>query len=92
PIGAVIERLVDHGCPNMSSRLNTAQCNEFPISRGGFGDVYRGTLSNGTKVALKCFRFYGNEDEASQSTFKVGPTIAIDTRDMLKPASTARCT
>ncbi|KAG8790414.1 hypothetical protein FRC12_011929 [Ceratobasidium sp. 428] len=70
PIDAVIERLVSHGCPNISSRLDAAQCNEFPISRGGFGDVYQGALLGGTKVALKCFRFYVNEREAKELTLK----------------------
>ncbi|KAG8713011.1 hypothetical protein FRC09_019226 [Ceratobasidium sp. 395] len=70
PIGTIVECLVNHGCPNISSRLDPTQCNEFPISRGGFGDVYQGALLDGTKVALKCFRFYVNGHEASQSTFK----------------------
>ncbi|KAG8795456.1 hypothetical protein FRC12_014273 [Ceratobasidium sp. 428] len=52
-IGAVIERLVHHGCPNVSTRLDTARCNDRPYSRGGFGDVYKGTLLDGTKYAAR---------------------------------------
>ncbi|KAG8795451.1 hypothetical protein FRC12_014268 [Ceratobasidium sp. 428] len=70
PIDAVIERLVNHGCPNISSDLDLALCDQNPYSGGGFGDVHRGTLLDGTKVALKCVRLYVNKGKDYRKEFK----------------------
>ncbi|KAG8712935.1 hypothetical protein FRC09_019302 [Ceratobasidium sp. 395] len=40
-----------------------ARCSEIPYSGGGFGDVYQGTMLDGTKIALKCLRVYMNDSE-----------------------------
>ncbi|KAG8782246.1 hypothetical protein FRC12_021034 [Ceratobasidium sp. 428] len=70
PIDAVIERLVNHGCPNITSDLNLALCDQVPYSGGGFGDVHQGMLLDGTKVALKCVRLYANESKEHIKEFK----------------------
>ncbi|KAG8790660.1 hypothetical protein FRC12_011374 [Ceratobasidium sp. 428] len=70
PIDTVIERLVNHGCPNISSDLDLALCDQDPCFGGGFGDVHRGTLLDGTKVALKCVRVYVDESKGYVKEFK----------------------
>ncbi|KAG8714221.1 hypothetical protein FRC09_017862 [Ceratobasidium sp. 395] len=69
-IGAIIERLVNHGCPDISNRLDMTHCNETPYSRGGFGDVHQGFLRDGTKVALKCLRLYVRDNQANDKALK----------------------
>ncbi|KAG8708616.1 hypothetical protein FRC09_001131 [Ceratobasidium sp. 395] len=46
------------------------RCSKNPLSQGGLGDVYEGTMLDGTKVALKCLRIYANENEASTKALK----------------------
>ncbi|KAG8756083.1 hypothetical protein FRC12_010689 [Ceratobasidium sp. 428] len=70
PISVIIQRLVNHGCPNISNRLDAIHCNDIPFSRGGFGDVHQGTLLDGTKVALKCLRLYVSETESNRRALK----------------------
>ncbi|KAG8702096.1 hypothetical protein FRC08_003692, partial [Ceratobasidium sp. 394] len=70
PTKEVIRCLVDHGCPNITKDLNLRLCDENPISRGGFGDIHRGTLRDGTKVALKCLRLYVGSGEENQNALK----------------------
>ncbi|KAF8599207.1 kinase-like protein [Ceratobasidium sp. AG-I] len=62
----VIARLGDHGCPNITDRLDLASCSAYPISRGGFGEVYRGRLHNGSQVAIKTMWIKVNTDEAQK--------------------------
>ncbi|KAG9119100.1 hypothetical protein FRC07_006058, partial [Ceratobasidium sp. 392] len=54
----VIARLVEQGCANITNRLDLASCSVYPISRGGFGDIYRGKIQDGTQVAIKTTRLY----------------------------------
>ncbi|KAG9119107.1 hypothetical protein FRC07_006040, partial [Ceratobasidium sp. 392] len=42
------------GCKNLTSHV--ASVDSQPISRGGFGDVYRGKLIGGSAIALKAMR------------------------------------
>ncbi|KAG9073781.1 hypothetical protein FRC06_011158 [Ceratobasidium sp. 370] len=53
----ITRHLVDHRCKDVTPDLDLSSCDETPISWGGFGDVYRGRLSDGTRVAIKCARF-----------------------------------
>ncbi|CAE6376742.1 unnamed protein product [Rhizoctonia solani] len=52
----VVSRLIAHGCKDLSSSIDLSTFGEYPISNGGFSDVYRGHLLDGTKVALKLLR------------------------------------
>ncbi|KAF8594766.1 kinase-like protein [Ceratobasidium sp. AG-I] len=59
----VIACLADHGCENLTDVLDTHSCSEFPVSGGGFGDVYRGKLSDGCAIAIKTMRLEINSHE-----------------------------
>ncbi|KAF8594848.1 WD40 repeat-like protein [Ceratobasidium sp. AG-I] len=46
--------LVRHGCTDLSSAIHSGRYSSSPVARGGFGDVWKGELTNGTAVAIKC--------------------------------------
>ncbi|KDN45861.1 hypothetical protein RSAG8_04694, partial [Rhizoctonia solani AG-8 WAC10335] len=52
----VVSHLVTHGCQDLSGRLDLSSFDEYPISHGGFSDIYQGQLRDGTKVAVKALR------------------------------------
>ncbi|CAE6465216.1 unnamed protein product [Rhizoctonia solani] len=59
PMSKVLEHLQDHGCQDITKQLNLSASSEYPVSTGGFGDVYRGSLHNGFQVSIKCLRLPG---------------------------------
>ncbi|KAG8710660.1 hypothetical protein FRC08_016878 [Ceratobasidium sp. 394] len=62
PLHEIIEHLTSSGCRNLTSQLVSSSAH--PVSRGGFGDVYRGALDDQRKVAIKALRVsLGVEDE-----------------------------
>ncbi|KAF8602002.1 kinase-like protein [Ceratobasidium sp. AG-I] len=64
--GAVISKLGAHGCQNITNRLNPGSFGHYPISTGGFGDVYRGRLFDQSQVAVKTMRIHVNSDETKK--------------------------
>lgn len=57
----IISQLVQHGCQDITQELNLSSCTKHPVSTGGFGDIYRGKLKDGSLVAIKCMRvFFGS--------------------------------
>ncbi|KAG9074523.1 hypothetical protein FS749_013922 [Ceratobasidium sp. UAMH 11750] len=56
-ISDITRHLVDHRCKDVTQYLDLSSCDETPISWGGFGDIYRGRLSDGAQVAIKCARY-----------------------------------
>ncbi|KAF8593106.1 kinase-like protein [Ceratobasidium sp. AG-I] len=56
-VSDVVSCLVQHGCQDVTQRLDLSTCSPYPISSGGFGDIYRCKLQNGDPVAIKCMRF-----------------------------------
>ncbi|KAG9086401.1 hypothetical protein FS749_003664 [Ceratobasidium sp. UAMH 11750] len=62
----IIQHLVFHGCRDITATLNLSSCSEYPIASGGFGDVYRGQLSKGMRVAIKCMRLFECPDVGEQ--------------------------
>ncbi|KAG9100020.1 hypothetical protein FRC06_004599 [Ceratobasidium sp. 370] len=52
--GEILRHLVDHGCLDMASNLQPLT--GHPWFSGGLGDVYRGTLRDGSEVAVKTLR------------------------------------
>lgn len=65
-IQETFECLVEHGCVDMTSSIDSNK-NSYPvIAAGGFGDVRRVALDNGTLVAVKTLRLslLGDDDKA----------------------------
>ncbi|KAG8777306.1 hypothetical protein FRC12_000440 [Ceratobasidium sp. 428] len=54
----IIGILAEHHCFDVTNQLDLARCERTPITCGGFGDIYRGTLNGGQRVAIKCARLY----------------------------------
>ncbi|CAE6459511.1 unnamed protein product, partial [Rhizoctonia solani] len=52
----MFDRLVNHGCVDLSLQMDTKQDSAVIASGGGFGDIWMGKLYNGTKVAIKAWR------------------------------------
>ncbi|KAH7338686.1 WD40-repeat-containing domain protein [Rhizoctonia solani] len=52
----MFELLLRHGCIDLSSKMNAKQDTAILASRGGFGDIWKGQLYDGTKVAIKAWR------------------------------------
>ncbi|QRV74673.1 Serine/threonine-protein kinase [Ceratobasidium sp. AG-Ba] len=52
-VSGVLAQLCSHGCQDLSNSLDRSAISARPVSRGGFGEVYSGKLSNGTSIALK---------------------------------------
>ncbi|KAG8721083.1 hypothetical protein FRC08_015891 [Ceratobasidium sp. 394] len=58
----VIASLGARGCLNLSDQLDAESCSKYPISNGGYGDIYRAKLKNGTEVAIKTMRLLLNAE------------------------------
>ncbi|KAG9076276.1 hypothetical protein FS749_011961, partial [Ceratobasidium sp. UAMH 11750] len=56
PTSEVVAHLSNHGCRDITDELDLASSSDFPVSNGGFGDVYMAKLRNGTRVAVKTMR------------------------------------
>ncbi|CAE6521883.1 unnamed protein product [Rhizoctonia solani] len=48
--------LTASGCIDLSSQMDTRQDTAMIVSGGGFGDIWKGQLHNGGKVAIKAWR------------------------------------
>ncbi|KAG8748759.1 hypothetical protein FRC11_011940, partial [Ceratobasidium sp. 423] len=49
----IVRRLALHGCENLTDHLHGNSFSQFPLFRGGFGDVYRGSLLGSLRVSIK---------------------------------------
>ena len=90
----MFECLVQHGCADLSSALGNGQYSALPIDNGGFGDVWRVTLSSGilrniSEVAVKTLRLKtlleGNDIAA-----KVGICLRVDSYSSFGSSSSFR--
>ncbi|KAG8773670.1 hypothetical protein FRC12_002387 [Ceratobasidium sp. 428] len=66
----IVSLLSLRGCADMTNELDMATCSEHPISSGGFGDIYRCRLKDGTHVAIKTIRKYTDSSEQNQKILK----------------------
>ncbi|KAG8795358.1 hypothetical protein FRC12_015491 [Ceratobasidium sp. 428] len=71
----IVLHLGTRGCANLTDQLDLAACSAYPISSGGFGDIYRCKLKDDTDVAIKTLRLYVDSSEKSQKHMKVGGLI-----------------
>ncbi|KAG9119565.1 hypothetical protein FRC07_005354 [Ceratobasidium sp. 392] len=66
----IISHLGRRGCIDMANQLDMMTCSIYPISSGGFGDIYRCKLKNGREVVVKTIRLYDGSSEQNQKCFK----------------------
>ncbi|KAH7338205.1 kinase-like domain-containing protein [Rhizoctonia solani] len=65
--GQMMEQLSQHGCRSITDQLDLSRCGKYPLFAGGFGDVFQGTLRDGTQVAIKCLRILaGSMDQGGK--------------------------
>ncbi|KAG8768402.1 hypothetical protein FRC12_005589 [Ceratobasidium sp. 428] len=68
PLSGVVERLVAHGCPDISRQI--AAIDEGSKRSGRSSDVYWGKLYNGAYVVVKCLRTLSNSDTQPDKVLK----------------------
>ncbi|CAE6444982.1 unnamed protein product [Rhizoctonia solani] len=78
PATEILRYLVVHGCRDVSTDLEISHISEYPVSSGGFGDVYCATLRNGDRVGLKCVRMLVGSSEEGRKFLKENILIADD--------------
>ncbi|QRV90507.1 hypothetical protein RhiJN_18525 [Ceratobasidium sp. AG-Ba] len=66
----IVSLLRYQGCVDLTSQLDLGTCTEYPISSGGFGDIYRCTLKDDTQVAIKTIRLYVGLSEQDYKVLK----------------------
>ncbi|KAG9122724.1 hypothetical protein FRC07_000765 [Ceratobasidium sp. 392] len=66
----IVRQLGIRGCANLTDQLDLQSCSEYPISSGGFGDIFRGKLKDATEVAIKTVRLYVGSSEQNQKHMK----------------------
>ncbi|CUA71523.1 Ephrin type-A receptor 4 [Rhizoctonia solani] len=52
----ILAHLGKHGCSEVTSQIDVSKSSNYPAVAGGFGDIYRGELYDGTQVSIKCLR------------------------------------
>jgi hypothetical protein len=65
----MIERLVDHGCLDMTTQLR--HIDESSKYSGRMSDVYQARLYNGNLVAVKCLRGLTSSENGPDKVLKV---------------------
>ncbi|CAE6512586.1 unnamed protein product [Rhizoctonia solani] len=53
----VFDQLVAHGCADLSSSMDPNKYSDRSIAGGAFADIWKGSLRDGTEVAIKVWRF-----------------------------------
>ncbi|CUA69683.1 Ephrin type-A receptor 7 [Rhizoctonia solani] len=67
-VDEIAAQLENHGCQDITTQLDLSTCSTWPVSSGGFGDIYKVKLLDSTEVAVKTTRVYvstGAEGEKS---------------------------
>jgi hypothetical protein len=54
----MFECLLKHGCADLSLFIDPDAYSASAIASGGFGDVWRARMKDGTLVAVKCLRLH----------------------------------
>ncbi|QRW21142.1 Tyrosine kinase family catalytic domain protein [Rhizoctonia solani] len=57
----LFDALLDHGCTDLSTRMDPSQHGAILVSGGGFGDIWKGELHNQSKVAIKAWRAFSTK-------------------------------
>lgn len=83
----ILSHLAGHNCSDVTRDIDPSQCSQLAISTGGFGDVYRGRLFDGTRIALKCLRVLIGFNNEGQKQLKV--RVTLHRRELLTGAYSA---
>ncbi|KAL5636673.1 hypothetical protein ACGC1H_000584 [Rhizoctonia solani] len=63
----IFNQLVAHGCIDLSSAIDPEKTSSRSVAGGNFADIWKGSLRDGTEVAIKVWRFDGiSEDGPKQ--------------------------
>ena len=66
-----LSHLYAHGCKDATHLIDQTEYSIYPVSYGGFGEVYGGRLKDGGHIALKCLRLMLDSSEASEKQVRV---------------------
>ncbi|KAG9121785.1 hypothetical protein FRC07_002111, partial [Ceratobasidium sp. 392] len=66
----IARHLGEHGCQDITESLDIDSCSTYPISSGGFGDIYHGRLKDIRPVAIKTMRLQISPTENGQKSLK----------------------
>ncbi|KAG9101946.1 hypothetical protein FRC06_002458, partial [Ceratobasidium sp. 370] len=72
----MFECLLRHGCTDLSSQIDSNSQSSSAIAGGGFGDIYRARLRDGTTVAIKALRHHLLAQDTSRKALKVGSLLS----------------
>ncbi|CAE6512369.1 unnamed protein product [Rhizoctonia solani] len=67
---SMFERLIEHGCNNLTPDINSSGFSEYAVAEGGFGDIWIGKFHDGTKLAIKVLRFNSTTDDTTRKQLK----------------------
>ncbi|CAE6505945.1 unnamed protein product [Rhizoctonia solani] len=59
--------LTEHGCSDLRSLIDPNRFSSHRVAEGGFGDVWKGQLTDGTRVAVKVLRYGLIREDGSKS-------------------------
>ncbi|CAE6468311.1 unnamed protein product [Rhizoctonia solani] len=62
----MFECLTRHGCPDLTNSMNPSAYSKGFVMAGGFGDIWKGKLHDGTTVAIKVWRFRTINEDAGK--------------------------
>ena len=68
-----------HGCADLSALIDNTREQLAVVAGGGFGDIRRAVLSNGTNVAVKTLRMHvllEADSKATKVTFSFVPSFS----------------
>ncbi|KAG8754429.1 hypothetical protein FRC11_006662 [Ceratobasidium sp. 423] len=64
-LSEMYECLIEHGCSDLQSSIHPHGFSSCRVAEGGFGDIWKGKLIDGTGIAVKVLRFaLVHEDES----------------------------
>ncbi|CEL59828.1 putative serine/threonine-protein kinase DDB_G0284251 OS=Dictyostelium discoideum GN=DDB_G0284251 PE=3 SV=1 [Rhizoctonia solani AG-1 IB] len=63
----VFHQLLAHGCTDLTTAMDPKKYSKRSIARGAFADVWKGSLLDGTEVAIKVWRFDNISEDGPKS-------------------------
>ncbi|QRW06354.1 Tyrosine-protein kinase [Ceratobasidium sp. AG-Ba] len=66
----LVSNLQLRGCSDLTGQLDMSKASVYPISSGGFGDIYRCRLKSGVEVAVKTVRLYAGSSDQDKKYLK----------------------